>query len=203
MAEQQLPLERVPRHTTPEPETDPLRCDTLIVSPLKVLVASLEIQTTPTPETNITLKDIIEAWTVIFARLRSRFPSDVEDPEALRPFQANLEAILTVLERDIRRALVDPVAKLPSTPAGSDGDDITPTQSDDSDEWVDEDPSPPVKPARGGLNEFEVVYARDLYMICSAALKVVSLIFWVPQLYGMIAGTCIRCNFPRSVTVVT
>lgn len=172
--------ERSPRHTTPEPEDDPLRHETLVVSPLKVLVASLD----NTPDTSITLKDIIEAWSVIFMRLRSRFPSDVEEPDALRPFQANIEPLLLALERDIRRALVNPVSKNSNTPDSSDyGDnDSVFTESSDMDT-----PKPP-KPARGGLTEFEVTYARDLYMVCSAALKVVSLIFWVPQLYSLIEG---------------
>lgn len=180
-ASEVMPTERSPRHTTPEPEDDPLRHETLVVSPLKVLVASLD----NTPDTSITLKDIIEAWSVVFMRLRSRFPSDVEEPDALRPFQANVEPLLLALERDIRRALVNPVSRNSNTPESSDFGDSDSVFSQGSDA---ETPKP-LKPARGGLTEFEVTYARDLYMVCSAALKVVSLIFWVPQLYSLIEGT--------------
>ena len=176
--DQAAPTERLPRHTTPEPEDDPLRHRTLLVSPLRVLIASLD----PAPGVTITLKDLIEAWTVIFMRLRSRFPSDVEEPEALQPFQSNLEPVLLALERDIRRALVDPVQR--TAPSS---DEESETKSTLEEENI---PTKREKPTRGGLTEFEVTYARDLYMVCSAALKVVSLVFWVPQLYGVIEGEC-------------
>jgi hypothetical protein len=180
--DQAAPTERLPRHTTPEPEDNPLQHKTLLVSPLRVLLASLD----PAPDVTVTLKDIIEAWTVIFMRLRSRFPNDMDEPEALKPFQSNLEPILTALERDIRRALVNPVQKTAIVASSSDEDgDAKSTLEEDDDTSLK-----PVKSIRGGLTEFEVTYARDLYMVCSAALKVVSLVFWVPQLYSMIEGEC-------------
>ena len=178
--DQAAPSERLPRHTTPEPEDDPLRHNTLLVSPLRVLIASLD----PASDVTITLKDLIEAWTVIFMRLRSRFPSDIDEPEALQLFQNNLEPILMALERDIQRALVDPVQKTAvGTPSSDEDSDSKSTLEEGNDVSLKR-----AKSTRGGLTEFEVTYARDLYMVCSAALKVVSLVFWVPQLYSVIEG---------------
>lgn len=116
-------------------------------------------------------------------RLRSRFPNDVDEPEALKPFQNNLEPVLMALERDIRRALVNPVQRTAVLAPCDEHGRVKIILDED-----DDSPLQPAKPIRGGLTEFEVTYARDLYMVCSAALKVVSLVFWVPQLYGMIEG---------------
>lgn len=148
------------RHATPEPEDDPLTHESYIVSPLKVIVASLD--TMP-----LTLRDLTEAWTVLFSRLRSRFPSDIEEIVALKPFMENLDPVLRALERDVGRALVNPITK---------------TMSDDHTFGGKQGPK------RGGLTEFEVTYARDLFMLSSASLRFLSLLFWVPQLYKLISG---------------
>lgn len=235
-----IPAQRQNRFQTPEPEMDALNCDTLIVSPLKTILASLDMDESlavlrpviPSPEPqrplsslkpissiasglaspptssplhpaqssssipiiqanaqtllSSTLKDILEAWTTLFGRLRTRFPSEVEDPEALRPIRDNLPKFLDALERDMRRAFVNPVTGESSqTSSPSTSDDESSASSVAADHIG---PVAPPKVKRGGLTEFEVTYARDLFMVCSAALKVVSLIFWVPQLWGMIEG---------------
>ena len=149
------------RHSTPEPQDDPLSHESYVVSPLDVIVASLD-------EMPLTLHDLTEAWTVAFSRLRSRFPCDTDEPIALRPFKANMDSILRALDRDVRRALVNPITRTKSNGIESDDDK---------------------SPKRGGLTEYEVTYARDLFMLSSASLRFLSLIFWVPQLYSLIPGT--------------
>jgi hypothetical protein len=174
----QAPMAENGKETTPEPE-NPLDHPEFIQSPMTVILASLGA------DSSLNLRDIIEAWTALFNRLRPRFPVD-ERPEpipALQPIVDHVPEFLTALTRDLSRALHNPVAK---------SDSILPlSNSVPSDPSVDS--SPP--PKKGGYTEYEVTYARDLFLLSQAALRCLSLVFWVPQIYSLFSGMFTLNNF--------
>ena len=158
------PTENQSRQVTPEPDgVDALTQESYIVSPLKVIVTSVV-------DESLRLRDVTEAWTLLFSRLRARFPSELPGVPALAPLKANICTLLEAIHRDVKRALVDPLQNRRALEEGING----------------LDPTEPKK--RGGMTEFEVTLARDLFMLSNAALRFLSLIFWVPQLYGCLSG---------------
>ncbi len=158
------PAENQLRQVTPEPDgVDALTQESYTVSPLKVIVTSVV-------DDSLRLRDVTEAWTLLFARLRARFPSELTVVPALNPLKANISALLEAIHRDVKRALVDPLQNRRVMEQGVNSTD----------------PAEPKK--RGGMTEFEVTFARDLFMLSNAALRFLSLICWVPQLYECLNG---------------
>jgi hypothetical protein len=171
------PAEEHQRQWTPEPEgADALTQEHFLTSPLKVIVTSVTDQT-------LSLRDVTEAWTLLFARLRVRFPSELPVVPALVPLKTNLDAVLKAACRDVERALVDPQQNKPQP------------QHD-----LSQDATRPRK--RDGMTEFEVTFARDLFMLSNAALRFVSLICWVPQLYECVSGIVIYISPPVDTSSV-
>ncbi|TRM64183.1 hypothetical protein BD626DRAFT_456663 [Schizophyllum amplum] len=110
------------------------------------------------------LRDLIEAYNILAARLRATTPMDA-DPETswplFQPIRKDPQAFADALVRDLNRARVDPTAleeKAASTL-----------------------PSPKKSPVkRSGLSAEQVKHARDFSMACHAVIKLLCFMFSVP-----------------------
>jgi len=181
------PLDWQPREMTPEPE-HALQQPTYLLSPVKMLVRSVNASPKSEPVALSNFHDLIEAYCILNSRIRSKVldprsaaaadtpvsqPTTVGSPStpyypAFGPIKDNIDDIVAALKRDISRALEDPLelaAQCPMTPPAS---DASPFSSE---------PSDPEPGKRKGMNEHQVKLARDLHTISQSALKLLSTLF--------------------------
>ncbi|KAJ8691815.1 hypothetical protein PTI98_011346 [Pleurotus ostreatus] len=150
------------RETTPEP-SDPLVDLTYLQSTVSKIIA-LE-----TP-----VRELIEAYSVLAARLRSCIPTTgpVDSSWPLfRPLRKNRAALTDAIVRDLGRALEEP------------------PNSEEPAEPCEERcllPSPAKSPRkRGGLSAEQVKHARDVCHTCHAVMRLLALVFTTPALYNI------------------
>ncbi|KAL4265394.1 Telomere-associated protein Rif1 N-terminal domain-containing protein [Pleurotus pulmonarius] len=150
------------REVTPEP-SDPLADLTYLESTVSKIVA-LE-----TP-----VRELIEAYSVLAARLRSCIPTagPVDSSWPLfRPLRKNRAALTEAIVRDLGRALEEP------------------PKSEEPVELCEERcllPSPAKSPRkRGGLSAEQVKHARDVCQTCHAVMRLLALVFTTPALYNI------------------
>lgn len=172
-----FPPEEDRRQTTPEPE-DPLVDLTYLSRPVQQIIS-------PEP----TFRDLIEAYSILHARLRAVIMSSTDADASwpvFQPLRKNTRAFTEAVTRDLGRAFVQPR----SEPAPE--DDI-PTDCDK--ECEDEEapsllPSPKKSPRKKkqGMSASQVKFARDLCTTTHAVLRLLSAIFTLSPLYQIFDG---------------
>ncbi|GJJ10511.1 hypothetical protein Clacol_004737 [Clathrus columnatus] len=159
------------RYITPEP-ADPLHQADYLRSPISTLLASLK----PENISSITLIDLVEAYTELLRRLKSRGPSlfELYGPiPALNILRENSEPLARAFRRDIERALTDPQAAFNSNELLS-SEDLP---------WSSPSSMGSIK--KRGFTEQEIKYARDLCSLCHSALRCFSTFAVVPALFSV------------------
>ncbi|KAL5524821.1 hypothetical protein ACEPAF_9967 [Sanghuangporus sanghuang] len=129
-----------------------------------------------------TLRELTEAYSILTARIRQAIPqSFFSSPNrATRhalfdPLRREAEVLSSCIARDLGRIFVDPFVppnSPPSTPT-KDKKSILPTPQD----------SPASK--KGGMNEEQVKYARDLSTVASATIRFLTLALQIPAIYNV------------------
>ncbi|KAI0301170.1 hypothetical protein B0F90DRAFT_1817185 [Multifurca ochricompacta] len=153
------------RQVTPEP-SDPLSDLHYIEGPVNKILAECS-----------TLADLIQAYSVLTARLRAAVHESTDSGcswPLFQPLRKRRTSFVNAVVRDLGRALVDPME-------GCDQLDCsTPEPSSSL-------PSPEKSPRkkRCGMNEEQVKYARDLATVTHAVIKLLGLAFTLPAVYGL------------------
>ena len=160
---QNLPfLEDEQREITPEP-SDPLANLHYLDHPVSRIIA-----------TDAALRDLIESYNVLAARLRVSGGTDVDASWPLfQPLRKHRDALVSAMCRDLGRAL-----------------EVPPTE-DEEEKEVKFLPSPEKSPKKKGLSAEGVKRARDLCTTCHSVLKLLSAVFTLPAIYGVFEGECI------------
>ena len=123
------------------------------------------------------LKDLIQAYNILAARIRTAFMGVAEvDPTVplFDPLRSNRDLFTDAVVRDLGRAMVDPALPKENRPEVS-------------------LPSPRPSPSRKrhGMTEDEVRYARDLATTTHSVVKLITQLFAVPHLCQIFSGA--RC----------
>ncbi|KAL6302847.1 hypothetical protein BKA93DRAFT_736024 [Sparassis latifolia] len=151
--------EEFQKEATPEP-SDPLVNLHYLDGPVSRILAA-----------DASMTDLIKAYTVLTARLRTCVPGNTDADASwplFQPLRYHREAFVDALVRDLERALVDPTA--PS---------VQP-----KDEPVFSLPSPKQSPKKKrSMSGEEAKDARDLCMTCQAVMKLLAVVFTLPAVY--------------------
>jgi hypothetical protein len=157
------------REATPEPSS-PLSDLHYLDSPVNKILAPRS-----------TLPDLIEAYSVLTARLRAAVnestDSDCSWP-LFQPLRKRRVEFVDAVVRDLGRALIDPME-------GSDQPGcLVP-------EPLSPLPSPEKSPRkkRCDMDEEQVKYARDLATVSHTAIKLLGLVFTLPAVYNLFDGS--------------
>lgn len=167
------------RETTPEP-SDPL-------ADLKYLESTV----TRIVSTDASLRDLIEAYSVLAARLRAAVTGTTDADASwplFQPLRKNRQLVVDALVRDLGRALEDP-ASADSTYEKEKVSLPSPKNS----------PNPK---RRHGMTAEQVKYARDLCTTCHAVMKLLAVVFTLPAVYRVFTGTLHIHWFNPLLTVV-
>ncbi|KAF8490777.1 hypothetical protein F5888DRAFT_1620590 [Russula emetica] len=153
------------RQVTPEPG-DPLSDLHYLDRPVNKILAECS-----------TLPDLIEAYSVLTARLRVAVQETTDSNcswPLFQPIRKRRLAFVDSVIRDLGRALVDPV----------EGDDQLGCPEPEPPSAL---PSPEKSPRkrRCGMDEEQVKYARDLVTVSHAVIKFLGLVFALPAVYGL------------------
>jgi hypothetical protein len=157
------------RQVTPEPG-DPLSDLHYLDRPVNKILAQCS-----------TLPDLIEAYSVLTARLRAAVQETTDSNcswPLFQPIRKRRLAFVDSVIRDLGRALVDPM----------DGGDQLGCPEPEPPSAL---PSPEKSPRkrRCGMNEEQVKYARDLVTVTHAVTKFLGLIFTLPAVFGLFDGS--------------
>ncbi|KAI8994258.1 hypothetical protein BD414DRAFT_436966 [Trametes punicea] len=152
---------------TPEP-SDPLADLHYLERPISRIVAQ-----------DASLRDLIEAYSILAARLRVCV-TDNTDADAswplFQPIRKQRDMLVEAFVRDICRVFMDPVEERPAST-----DPITSPRVERSSL-----PSPRDSPKKKrGMSAEQVKRARDLCGVCHAVLRLLSLVFTLPALYQL------------------
>lgn len=128
-----------------------------------------------------TIPDLIEAYSVLTARLRAAVQETTDSNcswPLFQPIRKHRLAFVDSVIRDLGRALVDPM----------DGDDQLGCPEPEPPSAL---PSPEKSPRKKkcGMNEEQVKYARDLVTVSHAVTKFLGLVFTLPAVYGLFDGS--------------
>ncbi|PCH40208.1 hypothetical protein WOLCODRAFT_136726 [Wolfiporia cocos MD-104 SS10] len=160
-----LDFEEETKETTPEPP-DPLADLAYLENPVSRVIAP-----------DATLRDLIEAYSVLAARIRACVPgnTDVDCSWPLfQPLRKNSDAFVDAVTRDLGRVLIDPVEAIPSDNAAA----------QPLEERFNGLPSPKESPKKKrGMSEEQVKFARDLSTASSTVMRFLSLMFTLPAVY--------------------
>lgn len=150
------------RETTPEPD-DPLADLHYLDSPVSKILKA-----------DAAMRDLIEAYNVLAARLRACVP-DGTDADAswplFQPMRKHRDALVQAMCRDLGRAL----------------EDITLEEEAMCD--VRGLPSPEKSPRKRGMTAEQAKHARDLCTTSQAVLKLLGNLFSFPAIYNVFEGT--------------
>ena len=157
------------RQVTPEPG-DPLSDLHYLDRPVNKILAQCS-----------TIPDLIEAYSVLTARLRTAVQETTDSNcswPLFQPIRKRRLAFVDSVIRDLGRALVDPM----------DGDGQLGCPEPEPPSAL---PSPEKSPRkrRSGMNEEQVKYARDLVTVSHAVIKFLGLVFTLPAVYGLFDGS--------------
>ena len=157
------------RQVTPEPD-DPLSDLHYLDRPVNKILSQCS-----------TLPDLIEAYSVLTARLRVAVHETTDSNcswPLFQPIRKRRLAFVDSVTRDLGRALVDPM----------DGDDQFGCPQPEPPSAL---PSPEKSPRkrRCGMDEDQVRYARDLVTVSHAVIKFLGLVFTLPAVYGLFDGS--------------
>jgi hypothetical protein len=163
-----IPLpEEKQREITPEP-LDPLTDVSYLESSVSKIIA---------PESS--LRDLIESYSILASRLKATV-TGMTDADAtwplFQPLRKHREVLVEVFNRDLGRALVDPIETEAPTEERS-GEDAVPLTPKDS----------PRK--KQGMSAEQVKYARDLCTTCHAVVKLMAVVLTLPAVYKVFSGT--------------
>jgi hypothetical protein len=172
--EHELPsvvVEEPCREDTPQPE-DPLANPYYLERPLSIILSS-----------EVTLRDLVDAYTQLTARLRMSMTefTDGDSSWALfNPLRQHRDEFAQALSRDLGRALENPSSSSPSSLSTSVCASVAQTSL----------PSPKASPTkkRHGLTEQEVKHARDCFSTSQAALRFLLFALAVPTVYSLFSG---------------
>ena len=157
------------RQVTPEP-TQPLSDLHYLDGPVNKILSECS-----------TLPDLIEAYSVLTARLRAAVQESTDSNcswPLFQPLRKHRMAFVDAVVRDLGRALIDPM----------EGCDNVKCSSPEPRSSL---PSPEKSPRkkRCGMNEEQVKYARDLATVSHAVIKLLGLAFTLPAIYGLFNGS--------------
>lgn len=149
------------RETTPEP-SDPLTDLHYLDSPVARILAL-----------NAPLRDLIESYSILAARLRVCVSgnTDVDASWPLfQPLRQHRDTLVQAMCRDLGRALESPPSEQREEEKGGCL------------------PSPEKSPKKKGMSAEAVKYARDLCTTCHSVLKLLSAVFTLPAVFGIFEG---------------
>ena len=156
------------RQVTPEPG-DPLSDLHYLDRPVNKILAECS-----------TLADLIEAYSVLTARLRATVQETTDSNcswPLFQPIRKRRLAFVDSVIRDLGRALVDPM----------DGEQLGCPEREPPSALPSPEKSP--RKRRCGMNEEQVKYARDLATVSHAVIKFLGLVFTLPAIYGLFDGS--------------
>ena len=164
------------REVTPEP-SDPLVDLNYLDGPVTRILAP-----------DASLRDLIESYSILAARIRASV-SDSTDGDAswplFQPLRTNRDAFVLAMERDLCRALEDPL----NEPVINDTSDVEMTRE------VPMLPSPVDSPRKKrGMTAEQVKYARDLCTTTHSVIKLLGVIFTLPAVCSLFSGKY-SCRF--------
>ncbi|KAH7912528.1 hypothetical protein BJ138DRAFT_1112247 [Hygrophoropsis aurantiaca] len=159
------------REVTPEPE-DPLVNLTYLANPVSQILSS-----------TATLRELIEAYSILAARMRSAVAGSTDADASwplFQPLRKNAQVFTDVMVRDLGRALAQP-----TDCAEAVEEDWPPAREEDEEETLCLLPSPKSSPKKKkrGMSAMQVKYARDLSTTSHAAMRLLSVIFTLPAVY--------------------
>lgn len=150
------------RDVTPEPET-PLFNSKYLLGPVSRIIML-----------DACLKDLIQAYSILAARIRTAVLGEAEiDPTLplFDPLRSNQDLFTDAVVRDLGRAMIDPSIPKENRP-----------------EVTLPSPRPSPSRKRHGMTEDEVRYARDLATVTHSVVKLLAQLFASPQLCQLFSG---------------
>lgn len=154
-------MEEAFRETTPEP-SDPLTDLHYLANPVERITAA-----------DAVLRDLIEAYSVLAARLRACVSGNTDADASwplFQPLRKYRDALVQAMCRDLGRALETPVSK------------------EHEEGKMRALPSPEKSPKKKGMSAEAVKYARDLCTTSHSVLKLLSTVFTLPAIFGIFEG---------------
>ena len=158
------------REATPEPK-DPLVNLEYLESPVARILAA-----------DAAIRDLIEAYNILSARLRASVSDDTDVDASwplFQPMRKHRDALTDAICRDLGRALEDPLPE------------------EEPKEHVRALPSPEKSPKKRGMTAEQAKHARDLCTCAHAVLKLLTLVFALPCIYGIFEGDSTPANLWR------
>ncbi|KAF8551673.1 hypothetical protein OG21DRAFT_1498937 [Imleria badia] len=175
-----LPPEDDQREITPEPE-DPLVDLTYLSRPVQQIIS---------PDS--TLRDLIEAYSILHARLRVAVASSTDADASwpfFQPLRKNIHLFTQAVCRDLGRALVEPKSDL----APDDDIPLNCENECEDDEAFSLLPSPKQSPRKKqGMSASQIKFARDLCTTTHAVLRLLSAIFTLQPLHQIFDDVQLR-----------
>lgn len=173
-----LPPEEDQREITPEPE-DPLVDLTYLSRPVQQIIS---------PDS--TLRDLIEAYSILHARLRTAVASSTDADASwplFQPLRKNTHLFTQAVCRDLGKALVEPRSDL----VPEDDIPLECEKEREDDEAYSLLPSPKQSPRKKkqGMSASQIKFARDLCTTTHAVLRLLSAIFTLQPLHQIFNGT--------------
>ncbi|KAH7921313.1 hypothetical protein BV22DRAFT_1132369 [Leucogyrophana mollusca] len=167
------------REVTPEPE-DPLVNLTYLANPVSQILS-------PDP----TLRELIEAHSILAARIRSAVAGNTDADASwplFQPLRKNTQALTDAMVRDLGRALVQP------TTCDADVEDEASAPRDDEEDIPCLLPSPKSSPKKKkqGMSAAQVKFARDLCTTSHAVMRLLSAVFTLPAVYKVFTEKQLR-----------
>ncbi|TFY80913.1 hypothetical protein EWM64_g3098 [Hericium alpestre] len=155
------------RETTPEPN-DPLADLRYLEWPVSQIMAP-----------DASLRSLIEAYSVLAARLRSSVQENTDADcswPLFQPLRKHRQVLVDAMCRDLGRALVDPLAGAAAEDTGS--------ESPVEPEARTALPSPQKSPRKKrGMSAEQVKYARDLCTTTHSVIKLLAFVFTTPAVH--------------------
>lgn len=190
-----LPTPEFQREVTPEP-ADPLANLSYLEYPVSKIVAL-----------NAPMKDLIEGYNVLAARLRSSLTESAKDADSswplFRPLRRNQEKLVDCIVRDLGRALESPEnfgqevemyddeeckENVDTRLSKEEGATMTSTKKKSPALSLPSPKSTPKKKKRG-MSAEQVKYARDLCTTAHSVLKLLSAVFALRVVHSVFTGT--------------
>ena len=173
-----LPPEEDQREITPEPE-DPLVDLTYLSRPVQQIIS---------PDS--TLRDLIEAYSILHARIRAAVVSSTDADASwplFQPLRKNALLFTEAVCRDLGRALIEPKSDL----APEDDFPLDCEKECEVDEALCLLPSPKQSPKKKkqGMSASQIKFARDLCTTTHAVLRLLGAIFTLQPIYQIFDGT--------------
>lgn len=186
-----VPEEKDHRDITPEPE-DPLVNLTYLVRPVAQVI-----------NRDSSLSDLIEAYSILNARIRAGVASSSDSDASwplFQPLRKHTQAFVDAVMRDLGRALVDP-----SSDTMVDEGLIAECKGErENEQAASLLPSPQHSPKKKkkGMSATQVKWARDLCTVTHVVLRLLSVVFVLPSVYQLFSGNghlIFTCRFSEAL----